>query len=543
MHAGSPNPSQAEWGSTEPDRRRHPRLRPTTASYAVGDTVLSGRVAELNEILDISEDGMGIQALWPLIAGHTAEFRLDLSNPNTYAEVKGTVVWGEQSGRAGIRFAEMSASSRRELSSWLWANQAVAEELPAVSAEPVPEPIVEQPEDDPLLCEEADAGQDESLRNTDYTSVLDALDAIRREVIALGRDQEAALQLIARRAQVFTCASAVAIALSDGSQMTCRATAGSDAPPIGAHLQIGSGFSGECVRTGALLHCRDAETDPLVDRGSCRALGIRSMVAVPIRSSDEVIGLLEVFSPDPKHFSADDETVLQRLAALLAVTVQRAAQEDAGAPPNASVDDEFPVETPADLPIPQFSPSRNGLLISAAITVLIAVFWLIGTWDNKHSATPPPFPSQQQSLPHPDPLPQANAQASDVNLDQLRQLAEQGDSAAQLALGTRYASGQEVPQDYTAAARWFTQAAEQGSVIAQSALAAYYSSGRGVPQDSAKAYFWSLVARARGDETSKSRIPALESHLNPSAIAAEQQQAAKWLQQHPAVPKDTPATE
>lgn len=541
MHAGSPNPSQAEWGPIEPDRRRYPRLKPTTPCYAVGDTVLSGRVAELNEILDLSEEGIGIQALWPLMAGHAAEFRLDLSNPSIYAEVKGTVVWSEQSGRAGIRFAEISESSRRELCSWLFANRTATEELPAVTVEPVAEPLIEQAQDNPPV-DGAGAEQNQTTFYADYTSVLDALDAIRREVVTLGKDQEAALQLIARRAQVFTRASGVAIALSDGSEMTCRATAGSDAPPIGAGLQIGSGFSGECVRSGAPLHCRDSETDLLVDRESCSALGIRSMVAVPIRSSDEIIGLLEVFSPVPNNFSADDEIVLLRLAALLAITVRRTADQDAVAPPNASVDDEFPIETPADLPIPQFSPSRNGLLISAAITVVIAVFWLIGTWDNKHSSSPLP-PAQQQFSPRSDAAPQADVQASSVNLDQLRQLAEQGDSAAQLALGTRYASGQAVPQDYAEAARWFTQAAEQGSVIAQSALAAYYSSGRGVPQDSAKAYFWSLVARAGGDETSKSRISSLESQLNPAAIAAEQQEAVKWLRQHPASEKDTSANE
>lgn len=539
MYAESPNPSQSEWGPTEPDRRRHPRLNPAISNYAVGDTVLSGRVAELNEILDVSEDGMGIQALWPLIAGHPAEFRLDLSNPNVYAEIKGTVVWCEQSGRAGIRFAEMSEDSRRELISWLAANRVVAGEVAAAVATPEAEAIAQEPEDDPLLCELVNNGLDECPRNADYTSVLDALDAIRREVVALGKDQDAALQLIARRAQIFTRAAGIAIALSDGSEMTCRATAGSDAPPVGARLQVGSGFSGECVRRGALLHCRDSETDPLADRDSCRALGIRSMVAVPIRSSDGVIGLLEAFSPEPNNFSADDEMVLQRLAAMVSSTA-----EDLIETPRASVDDEFPVETSADLPIPQFSPSRNGLLISAAITVLIAVFWLIGTWDGNRARGLRPASSQPGSASLSDAVSPTIAQASITGLDRLRQLAEQGDPTAQFALGTRYATGQDVPQDYAEATRWFLQAAEQGNVVAQSALAAYYASGRGVPQDSAKAYFWSLVAQAGGDETSKSRIAALRSQLNRDAMAAEQQEATKWLNQHPAPSKqETSATQ
>ena len=69
------------------------------------------------------------------------------------------------------------------------------------------------------------------------------------------------------------------------------------------------------------------------------------------------------------------------------------------------------------------------------------------------------------------------------SLDALRHLAEQGDATAQFALGIRYATGNEVKQDYTEAARWFSLAAERGEVKAQSVLAAYYWDGTGVPKD------------------------------------------------------------
>lgn len=536
MHAGSPNPSQTEWGSPEPDRRRRPRLVPGAASYAVGDTVVSGRVAELNEILNLNENGMGIQALWPLTVGHDADFRLDLSNPGTYAEVKGIVVWSEQSGRAGIRFTEIPEVSRRELENWLLA-RGVGSFLADSSRNQSAVSVLEEPEpDDALLCEIVGAEED-APRNADYTSLLAALDAVRREVQSLGNDLDAALQLIANRAQIFTRASGVAIALSDGPEMACRATAGNDSPPVGVRLQVGSGFSGECVRSGSLLHCRDAETDPLVDRESCQALGIRSMVAVPIRSADQVTGLLEVFSPQANNFGADDEVVLQRLALIVSSAIRRSAQGDTIAPQNANVDDEFPVETSADLPIPQFSPSRNGLLISAAITVVIAVCWLVGTWDSRSKGSTVSQPVSPAAT-----VAQPSAQASTNDLEGLRRLAEQGDSAAQFAVGTRYATGQDVPQDYAEATRWFTQAAEQGNVIAQAALAAYYSTGRGVPQDASKALFWSVVAQAGGDETSKSRIAALESQLTPGRIAAERQEAEQWLKQHPVLNKDSAPT-
>ena len=67
-------------------------------------------------------------------------------------------------------------------------------------------------------------------------------------------------------------------------------------------LQVGSGFSGECVRTGKLLRSNDTEADERVDRQSCRALGIRSIIAAPVILGEKVIGLLEVFSAQPNAF-------------------------------------------------------------------------------------------------------------------------------------------------------------------------------------------------------------------------------------------------
>ncbi len=539
MSVGSSNSSAAESYPALPerDRRKSPRRKPNASSYAVGDTIFDGRVAELNEIIDLNLEGMGIQALWPLTVGHTAEFRLDL-NPG-YAEVKGAVVWCEQSGRAGVRFTEISENGRRELADWLSADAAAGNPTPEPqpNSERVGHALAESTGDaDALLCEIAGVEENGDIRNTDHTSLLAALDAIQREVRSLADDRDAALQLIARRAQVFTRSSGVAIALAEGAEMTCRAIAGPDTPPVGARLQIGSGFSGACVRSGMLLHCQDTETDPIVDRESCRALGIRSMVAAPIRTGGQVTGLLEAFSPRAHNFGAEDEIVLQRLALMVSGALLRpAAQAGNGAQPSAAnLDDEFPVETPAALPIPQFSFSRNGLLISAGITVVIAIFWLIGSWDTGHTGARPLPPPVQTASRQGSPA----AAVSTNDLEGLRRLAEQGDATAEFALGTRYATGQDVPQDYAEALRWFTQAAEQGNVIAETALASYYWAGRGVSPDPAKAYFWSLVAQAGGDDTSKPRITALEARLSPNDIASAQQQADAWLKQHPVARKD-----
>jgi uncharacterized protein len=52
-----------------------------------------------------------------------------------------------------------------------------------------------------------------------------------------------------------------------------------------------------------------------------------------------------------------------------------------------------------------------------------------------------------------------------------RQAAEQGDAAAQVALGFRYERGQGVTRDEAEAVRWYHKAAEQGDATAKEGLA------------------------------------------------------------------------
>jgi GAF domain-containing protein len=96
--------------------------------------------------------------------------------------------------------------------------------------------------------------------------------------------------------------------------MLCRASIGSGGPPLGTRVDANSGFSGECVRTGKSLRCDDSETDPRVVAEICRKLGIRSIAAAPIRYERDVVGLLEVFSPNSFAFDEGDLAVLERLA-------------------------------------------------------------------------------------------------------------------------------------------------------------------------------------------------------------------------------------
>ena len=139
------------------------------------------------------------------------------------------------------------------------------------------------------------------------------------------RDLAATLQLLAERAQYITGATGAAIALRDHEEMVCRASAGSSAPEVGTQLQVDSGLSGESVRTRQTLRCDDASTDTRVNRESCEALGISSVVVMPLLRGDEVIGVFELFSNQANVFETRDIAALERMGAMVHAALEHSA--------------------------------------------------------------------------------------------------------------------------------------------------------------------------------------------------------------------------
>ena len=138
------------------------------------------------------------------------------------------------------------------------------------------------------------------------------------------RDLEAALQLLAERARYITGASGAAIALLEGSEMICRASSGPSAPELGAQVQMKSGLTGESVRTRQVLRCDDAEADLRVNRESCRALGIKSVMVVPLLREQAVIGVFELLADRAYAFELRDVTALERLAEMVQTGLEHA---------------------------------------------------------------------------------------------------------------------------------------------------------------------------------------------------------------------------
>jgi GAF domain-containing protein len=134
---------------------------------------------------------------------------------------------------------------------------------------------------------------------------------------------EPAIGVITERAQVLTGASGAAIALRRGDEVICRARAGRTAPDLGVRLLTDSGISAECLRSGEVVLCNDSHSSPRADRATCERLGVRSILAAPLRQLHRTLGIFEVLSPFPNAFDTQDVATLQLLSSMMVTAITR----------------------------------------------------------------------------------------------------------------------------------------------------------------------------------------------------------------------------
>ncbi|MGA8298426.1 MAG: GAF domain-containing protein [Terriglobales bacterium] len=145
-------------------------------------------------------------------------------------------------------------------------------------------------------------------------------------------DLEPGISIIAEKAQALTGATGAAIALRKGDEIICRARTGRTAPDLGVRLQTDRGLSADCVRTGEVLLCNDAETNPRVDAATCRRLGVRSILVAPLRHFRRSLGVFEVLSSTPQAFDHNDVATMQFLSGMMVATISRLSSAQTPAP-------------------------------------------------------------------------------------------------------------------------------------------------------------------------------------------------------------------
>src|SRR5438270_2646487 len=95
------------------DRRTCVRQKMYAPAFASFDGVTGGM------ILDLSEQGLAMQAAAPVGTRGQVQVQMHLSEPDTEIETTGYIAWADALGRAGVRFSDLPEDARRRLDEWL----------------------------------------------------------------------------------------------------------------------------------------------------------------------------------------------------------------------------------------------------------------------------------------------------------------------------------------------------------------------------------------------------------------------------------------
>jgi signal transduction histidine kinase len=122
-------------------------------------------------------------------------------------------------------------------------------------------------------------------------------------------------------------ASSVWLVDPETEGLVCRHATGSRSELVRDwHLVSGQGFAGWVARSGESLIVPDTWTDErhFQDVDQVTGLALRSILAVPLRVKEDVIGVLEVVDTEINSFGTTDLTLLESLAASAAIAIDNA---------------------------------------------------------------------------------------------------------------------------------------------------------------------------------------------------------------------------
>jgi len=147
---------------------------------------------------------------------------------------------------------------------------------------------------------------------------------------------EVVLNEIVEQACVATGATGAAIVLRRDGEMVCRASSGPTAPELGSRLDISSGLSGECVKTGKTQRTDDVLADSRADIEAAFQLGVRSVIVMPLQGGETLLGLFELLSSRPAAFEERDELLMEALAGRALSNLESASRPLQQPPPAAA---------------------------------------------------------------------------------------------------------------------------------------------------------------------------------------------------------------
>lgn len=175
----------------------------------------------------------------------------------------------------------------------------------------------------------------------DEATLLSRIVSVQGEIVEAGLDPHKVVDVVTRRAQELTHSTGAVVELVDGDELVYWSASGNVTSQLGTRVKADGSLSGLCVKTGRVLLCDDSESDPRVDLGTCRRIGLRSMLVAPLPYRGMIIGVLKVVAPWVNAYHPEDVRTLELLNTLIGATISHAAH-------HASVEAAFNSKLEAD---------------------------------------------------------------------------------------------------------------------------------------------------------------------------------------------------
>jgi PAS domain S-box-containing protein len=153
------------------------------------------------------------------------------------------------------------------------------------------------------------------------TELFQAVLEVEQAVSSAGLDSQTVMRVIAERSKGLTSASGAVIEAIEGEDLVPLVRVGTEAP----RLKLSTSLSGICVRTGELQRSDDTFADSRVAHNAYRELGIHSLLVVPLRDEQRILGVLKVVSPEANAFTDRDAKALRLLGGLMGAALSHAA--------------------------------------------------------------------------------------------------------------------------------------------------------------------------------------------------------------------------
>jgi hypothetical protein len=216
-----------------------------------------------------------------------------------------------------------------------------------------------------------------------YGKTLTAILEIQEQIRSRRLDLQAAASLIARSIREITDATGAAVAILERDQLEYYAASGSAAGEAGSREPADASLAAECLRTGMILKCPKAETDPRLSSELCHLLNVKALIAAPLSCEGKVVGVLELHFARTDSFGEHEVRTCQLMAALLAELMTDKSAASAVRPVASEFVPGFPAPSSEEITDP---PVEGPTMVAAPLTF-------------EPEPTPPPAPFPDASFP------------------------------------------------------------------------------------------------------------------------------------------------